>query len=363
MPLQPTDLNLNSIFPYHYCFNPAIIKISAGKYLLVCRLQNHPREGSLGLAYLNDQFMPIAGANMISRSPIHQPGYDQHIMMEDPRLISANGKIFIAYIESSPVLLFTTYVVMAEVVGLQIINPVVINYKNNRKAHLRLRGGAVDENIPPMDSIQQLPSREWIIEKNWQFFIVDGKHYFVYDVKDVHEVVQFNPATGDVIQVFKTQFASPWRYGRISGGASPVLFDDKFYSFFHSWTSKKIKTADHISEHRTYYMGVYLFEKTPPFRILQISGKPLVGEGKNLTTGPSGHSVVFPGSALFDNASHEWIIAVGWNDMAGKIIRLGQQDILQSLVNVKSLTDTQVKLRKYLQKLKRIPRYLLRRLR
>ncbi len=316
-------LDPGGVFPYKKIFNPAITKYGNG-YLLVCRLQNHAREGALGLARLDDAFRVVGEAHVIADAP----SGNSHVMLEDPRIVNINGEIFIAYIESSPIHLFTTYVVLAKLSGAELVKPIIIPFEKNHDAFVRLRKYDLHIEPEPSDAPTYLPSREWIIEKNWQFFSLAGKAYCIYSANHTHDVFEFDLKNGAVQKRFTTYFDSGWSAGDISGGATPVLHPDgRFYSFFHSWTADAEKR-------RTYHAGVYVFEAKPPFAVKAISLSPLV----TAPATPKGHAVIFPGSAIFDDATNEWVIAAGQHDEDCVLLRIQHETILSSLVDVKQVS-------------------------
>lgn len=333
------NLDISGPFPYRYIFNPAVAKTAQNRYVMVCRMQNHSREGTLGLAYLDDNFQLEGQAEILSSAPTG----NTNVMLEDPRIAMLNGQPYVAYVESSPVHLFTTYVVLAQLRGLELVKPIIIPYKRNHDAFVRLRkydlhiaDNTNEHPIPEIEGngntgVNMLPSREWIIEKNWQFFSMNDAAYCIYEANNKHVVFEFDPNNGAVKKEYITYYSSSWKTGNISGGASPVKhFDGNWYSFFHSWT-------DDDQKKRTYHTGVYLFEDKPPFRIKQISCKPLLSASDPHGSSPSGHAVIFPGSAVFDIVSNDWLIAAGYNDEKCVLLRISHSDVQASLVQVNTV--------------------------
>ena len=348
-------LKLSEAFPYRYIFNPSIIPVEDGRYLLICRMQNNPREGALGLAFLDASFDVKERPQIITDAP----SGNSNVMLEDPRIVLLNGEPYVAYVETSPLHLFTTYVVIAKLSGRELMKPLIIPYQRNHDAFVRLRKydlhisdghQTTSQNQQPADkniNPKTLPSREWIIEKNWQFFSCNGSAYCVYEANHKHVVFEFDLNNGAVKKEYITYFSSPWKAGNISGGASPILHPDgKLYAFFHSWTADDQKR-------RTYHMGVYVFENRPPFRIKQISGVPLLSAEDHDRSSPSGHAVIFPGSAFFEPATNEWIIAAGYNDQECVLLRFNHEAIELSLVDAKQVSKWSRQFHIQLTRLKR----------
>lgn len=331
MPIVLVDLDIGSLFPFKYCFNPTIIDIPNSEYLLICRLQNNDREGYLGLCYLDSQFKTTGRTCIIKKSPVIK----SEVMLEDPRLFRDNNNIYLAHVESSAQLIYNSYTVLSEVSGELLQNSLVINYQKNLDA---LK--AIEENSLAGKFIK-LPVKDWKIEKNWQFFNQEDKHFAIYNANKKHEIIQYDNKTGAPISKFVTYYKNVWNHGRISGGGCPALFSDNyFYSFFHSWTTWETPVQKQNWEQRQYHIGVYVFESVPPFRIKKMSVKPLISGSNTDPISASGHSVVFPGSALFDPKSGKWILAVGWNDMDSKILFIDHEDVKSSLVDVSQINST-----------------------
>jgi predicted GH43/DUF377 family glycosyl hydrolase len=318
MKLTKANTDFTSLFSAKYVFNPTVGTTHRGETVMICRLQDHEREGALGLVLLDEKLNVSGSVNIIKDSPAGTPG----VMLEDPRFVRLSDGDYVAYIESSPTRLFTTYVVLAKLVGLDLQNAVVPAYKKNKDAHRRLMnstGGG------------SLPSKDWIIEKNWQFFTSGQKNYCIYKADHEHDVFGFDITSGAVMKQYKTLFRAAWKHGKISGGASPVLHSDGlFYSFFHSWTVDENKK-------RTYHIGVYTFENKPPFRVKEVSSQPIISATDPSGESPSQHAVVFPSGALYHVSNAEWIVATGLNDNACGWLTISHSEARSTLKKVRDV--------------------------
>lgn len=147
-------------------------------------------------------------------------------------------------------------------------------------------------------------------EKNWQFFSLNGKLYFVYGIKS-HKVCELDVETGAVVQEYETPGIKNWPYGSLSGGTPPLLVGDRFVSFFHSY-------VPHAYRCRRYSMSAYEFEAKPPFKILRVSQKPLAyGSAKDgYADDPRFNGwqplVTFPSGLVFHD--DKYLVSVGIND-------------------------------------------------
>ena len=145
-------------------------------------------------------------------------------------------------------------------------------------------------------------------EKNWTWFMHDGKPHMIYAMTP-HTVIETD-ATCTPTKEYKTQEINRlWRadLGTPRGGSNPVRVGDEYWCFFHSsqpwWNGR-----------RRYFMGAYAFEAKPPFRITRMSSEPLLkgsNQDKRILEFPI---VVFPGGAVFDEAKQEWFVVMGIND-------------------------------------------------
>lgn len=106
-------------------------------------------------------------------------------------------------------------------------------------------------------------------EKNWVFFEHDGKLHCIYQDHPTHKVICLD---GDKVTAEYDSDAAKWPWGQIRGGATPVPYGEgKMMHVFHS--SLPTEVAPHYVR---YYAGAYIFELKPPFRITEITVKPIV---------------------------------------------------------------------------------------
>lgn len=163
-------------------------------------------------------------------------------------------------------------------------------------------------------------------EKNWLWFEHDGTPHMIYSGTP-HRVHKMGDNLVSVVQ-YQTSIAnSPWRYGEIRGGSTPILVDGTYWTFFHSslpWVGNK----------RRYYMGAYAFEAQAPFGILWITPKPLLSgtvmEHWRLGVPP----VVFPAGAVVDR--DDVLVSYGINDLATGCIRIPFRDLTKRVAAVRS---------------------------
>lgn len=175
-------------------------------------------------------------------------------------------------------------------------------------------------------------------EKNWLPFLYDEQLYMIYRVAP-HTV--FREIDEYSIEEYITPGAPSWSYGTPSGGSAPLPFDDHHsLVFFHSFTTKGVI--------RTYYVGAYLMENKPPFKIIRSSRTPLAAGDQERTggqefqvqmsyflgsTAPSSHkhhhAVLFPCGAV--RRRDTWLVGTGINDIAAGILSFTTEEIEASL--------------------------------
>jgi predicted GH43/DUF377 family glycosyl hydrolase len=161
------------------------------------------------------------------------------------------------------------------------------------------------------------PRQSW--EKNWSFFEHAGGLYCVYSIAPhrilrvqgsgfgVHDHSPLTSHLSPLTAVFAHESAAPeFAGGAPRGGASPVLHDGQWYSFFHSVLGD--------GRDRVYAMGLYTFEDRPPFRITRFLRQPLLLP--RLADRPAEHTPhsVYPAGALFDRQRGQWVISFGYYD-------------------------------------------------
>ena len=145
-------------------------------------------------------------------------------------------------------------------------------------------------------------------EKNWTWFIHDGKPHMIYLTRP-HTVVECDAGCSPQKEYKTTENNRLWRsdLGEPRGGSNPVRVGDDYWCFFHSsqpwWNGR-----------RRYFMGAYAFEAKPPFRITRMSSEPLLKGSHQNSRILEFPLVVFPGGALFDEVKQEWFVVMGIND-------------------------------------------------
>lgn len=152
-------------------------------------------------------------------------------------------------------------------------------------------------------------------QKNWTYFIHNNKILCVYKMSP-HVVLEFD-INGKLVAEYITHvdINSVWKFGEPRMGSNPILVNGEYHNFFHSsipWKNNK----------RQYFMGYYKFEANPPFKITEISKKPIIwGNEVDKRILPNFNPiVVFPCGSVYDDG--KFFVSFGFNDEKTGIIKI-----------------------------------------
>ena len=141
-------------------------------------------------------------------------------------------------------------------------------------------------------------------EKNWVWFIHDGRWHCVYLTNPM--TVYAMPEHGYRAQTFKNRAVMlPYQFGEPYGGTTPVLVGDEYVIFFHSF-------LPWIAPRRRYYMGAATFSAKPPFALKRICSKPILAGSEYDPHMYGGPPCIFPCGALLRGG--QWLVTFGVND-------------------------------------------------
>lgn len=154
-------------------------------------------------------------------------------------------------------------------------------------------------------------------EKNWSVFFHDEKAMVLYSFSP-HVI--FSTDGSMPLDVHRTEApVHLWKYGEIRGGTPPVRVGDHYITFMHSslwWKNVQ----------KRYYMGAYIFEAKPPFKVLAITEKPiLIGTDQDIRT-LGGPPCIFPCGADYRDGS--WLVTFGVNDEACGWIKIPHHKLI-----------------------------------
>jgi predicted GH43/DUF377 family glycosyl hydrolase len=170
-------------------------------------------------------------------------------------------------------------------------------------------------------------------EKNWVPFEYNHELLLSYSIIP-HRIMRPLQGKSTCETVALTRRSIKWNWGVLRGGTQAFVVDGNYLAFFHC--SKSMATAHSGGKSIPhYFMGAYTFEKDPPFGLIKISPKPIVG--KNFYHGPAYKTwkplrVVFPAGFVFDDA-YIWVV-YGRQDHEIWVVKLEKQKLLASLASV-----------------------------
>lgn len=283
-------------------YNPSICAFN-GRVWMAYRSHRMDRvgEGRCGVAICetaplikeqvaNSQWLDLGGAT----------GKEHH---EDPRLFLFQGKMHIAFIE-------TTFPLNRNYIAVQ---------KYARLEHTN-KGWKVAEVFRPHYGDNYADKQE----KNWQFMEKGGQLYAIYSSEPF---VILRLAGDQVVEVIK-RGAIQWPWGEVRGGSPPLRWGNLWLSFFHSSTPA-IEGA-----WRRYWMGAITFDDN--FNLVQITHRPLASgseaddHGHDPRVGSNWKPyVVFPGGAVPTEAG--WDVSLGINDWRCALARIPTKMLADSM--------------------------------
>ena len=301
---------------YPYAFNAGIIKWQ-NAWLMSFRVIPNPKDpfcSFIGLVWLNQDFHPIGEPQILNLREFSLiPS-----RTEDARLIAVKNQLWIIYQDNlEPKITrggFRMY-------GAELCYD---GHKFSVKTPIR---------FSPFEG--ENPN---IREKNWVPFVYGDQLLFAYSLTP-HRIFFPQLEIGECKTLFTTSASLLWKWGILRGGTPALRMNNRRYlAFFHSSTKmatvhSKEKTIPH------YFIGAYTFSADPPFELMQISPKPIIGknfyEGKAYS--PYWHpiQVIFPCGFIFDN-QYIWL-TYGRQDHEIWVVKLDKEGLLQSLIPVHKL--------------------------
>ena len=189
-----------------------------------------------------------------------------------------------------------------------------------------------------------------VIQKNWTPFLYnDSDIYFVYSVyplsviklKNDYDIV--SPA-GEITELETVSIErcdgieQPWEYGHLRGGSSAKLVNGEYMAFFHS-KSSPLGTGNGWAL-PSYWMGVFTFSSSPPFRMTKISRFPIIknewydGAWFNKANG----YIIYPAGFVIEKDEYANVtyvlLSFSLQDKEGYVARINYDSLIESLMPV-----------------------------
>jgi predicted GH43/DUF377 family glycosyl hydrolase len=288
---QIASTQINRLALSKFGYNPSLI-LHEGNWLMAYRW--HPKntpQTALALATLD------ANLNVTSNQQIEVPNNLGSV--EDPRLFTFKGDLFMSYVDSTwpnkpP--------------------KCMVKYGKLLRAPWRVQDAV---------AIPYGANDGTSMEKNWVFFAYNDKLHAIYQCHPDHVVFE----TSEPKNLWKTK-AAHWPWGAIRGGTSPVPYKGNWLRFFHSGLD-----YDQAPYWRRYYVGALVMQSEPPFGVIKVSSKPVVvgSESCELNQAESAacvhykQKVVFPGGCV--ESSGGWLVSCGVNDSQCVVLNVTEKEL------------------------------------
>lgn len=167
-------------------------------------------------------------------------------------------------------------------------------------------------------------------EKNWVFFEHANRLHFVYQIQPEQVVIPLEADGVTPMSPHKSP-APKWDYGIMRGGTQPLPYKGKWLRFFHSLLQDGPNRQDW-----QYFVGALVMEPTPPFKVLEVSKKPILrGDeqwGPELIDCPHWkQNCVLPYGAITHTGALDtetsFVVSVGKNDCHCMMLKLTNEGL------------------------------------
>lgn len=311
------DIGSENLPDADFIFNGSIFQVEEELYIAY-RVNNTLLDAKIYISKLDKKTLQPVGKP--KKLDIPNTTTTAMAVWEDPRVFWCNGKLYCSYV-------FLRAGYSAQAQGLVRLN------KDFEVSTVWFLKYGYNHNQATIDPRREMDPRGFIhtynpgqiFEKNWSFFEHQKRMMFIYK-SHPHTVVETDLAHDTIVKEYRAKKKIPWRYGEIRGGTSPLLYKDKYITFFHSSVQK-------TQDLKIYYAGAYAFDNKPPFKPIELTRKPLlVGDVKDLNRGLWNNVVVFPCGAV--NLGEYWVVSYGHNDYCLKLLKIANKDLEKELTKI-----------------------------
>lgn len=308
---------------YPFAFNPSIVPWK-DHYLMSFRVLATPaclikqsseatgHYGSyIGVVELDQAFNPISSPQIISLNMSPHPKAISRA--SDARLVQVGEQLLIVYSDSTS----------------QFLNQ---HCRMHVAELINEEGIFIAQNEICLSRFElERPAKQ---EKNWVPFDYQKQLFMAYRLSP-HRIFKPNLDTGECDLYCLTKNYIQWDWGELRGGTPAIALEKSYLAFFHSST----KMATVHSQGRQvlhYFMGAYLFDLNPPFKIRQMSSQPIIGKnfyhGETYTPYWKPVVAVFPCGLVVDK-DYIWV-AYGRQDHELWIMKIDKEGLLKSLIPI-----------------------------
>lgn len=307
-----------SVPGYPTAFNPSVIRWE-GRLLMSFRTIPDRKESfnsEIGVVWLDDKLNAISPPKLLDLRPA---GVDPAIpsRAEDAFLIESGGDLYLVYDDNRDREVtkggFRMYIAKLKIDGDQVVPDNVEGIFDYEGASPTVR------------------------EKSWVPFSFQGELLLAYSLFP-HRIFRYLPGTESCETFCETSLnANEWAWGPLRGGTAALRIEEGYLAFFHSCTKMTTIHSDGKSLLH-YFIGAYIFSSEPPFEILRMSTKPIVG--KNFYNGeiykPYWHPIraVFPRGYLLEGETIR--LFYGRQDHEIWVVTIDKKGLLDSLTSCSS---------------------------
>lgn len=168
-------------------------------------------------------------------------------------------------------------------------------------------------------------------EKNWSPFVYNNEVYFIYTTHPF-VILHWNRDTNEITEAFehRESFGEQWRLGEIRGGTPAIYVKDldAYLTFFHSSLPYRERNRSNAKVHsnllRIYYVGAFIFQAKPPFKLLAYTPMPLSSKDFYKKRNVNCH-VIFPCGLVEEE--DRFLISAGINQITTEVFSVHKNDL------------------------------------
>ncbi|MGK5595709.1 MAG: hypothetical protein ACSNEK_10195 [Parachlamydiaceae bacterium] len=302
-----------------HAFNPSIVswqnrlllsfrEIKDRQDISILSSMSHSK---IGLVWVDEDFNPLCAPQLLDLG--------REMQSEDARLLAIKDRLYLIYSGNSDKIIddegFRVYVAEIDFDGERffVVHNECMSHFDGSKKNKR--------------------------EKNWVPFEYEGELFLSYSLVP-HKVFKPRLDHSKICDLVVQPLPSiAWEWGELRGGTPALAINDEYYlAFFHSSIRMASIHSENI-EMPHYFIGAYLFARSHPFEIKQVSPEPITGPlfYCGLRYEPYWHpvQVVFPCGYIVDE-NNIWL-TYGRQDHEMWVVKLDKQTFLESFINVSTV--------------------------
>ena len=197
-----------------------------------------------------------------------------------------------------------------------------------------------------------------VVQKNWVPFLYNGSIFFVYNIYPLvvirpdyeHLSISFSNVTFSNVsaddpeielitvseEACAEELEQPWEYGHMRGGSPAQLVRGEYMAFFHS-KSSPLDTGSGFAL-MSYWIGVYTFSPSPPFRLTRISRYPILLDSwyDGAWFDRNNAYIIYPAGFVLEDIGNVTYVMMSFSlqDRRGYMGRIRLDELLDSTMSV-----------------------------